>query len=519
MSAIRPKSRRSERTGPAPTAPEKSRPARDPDREKAGPVTPHIGAIAPRRGWRSRNGGLTPNVDGGSVYLGTSIQVAGIYPLMQASGLPSEGVPIGPDLLTHEIVCLDPAGWVGHLTTNPGIWIQGQPGAGKSAIAKRICLGLVAYGAGLLCPGDVKGEYSDLVRGLGGQVIRIGRSQDKINPLDAGPLGTHMRTLSPGERDRLIGEVNGRRQEVLQALLATPHGLGRRVNAAEAAAIAVAVRVTGEHLEDDPIVPDILAVLRDPPQELLDRLLVKTPDEYFEQVRPATTALSNLLDGPLAGLFDTATTTPLDLAAPAVSVDLSNLLTAGDQVVAAGLLATWSHTYNAIDTARAFGLLNRSLVLPLDELWRALRAGEGMVDAFDSMSRLNRSRGEISLFITHSLQDLEALPTAADRAKAGGLMERCDLMILAAQPHSELTRIAKQKPLTDAEMDLVNAWASPTATGLDGSSAMHPGRGKYLIKIGQRVGVPVRLALTEAEIRLYDTDARIREAVSRGAGR
>ena len=120
--------------------------------------------------------------------------------------------------------------------------------------------------------------------------------------------------------------------------------------------------------------------------------------------------------------------------------------------------------------------------------------------------------------ITHSLQDLEALPDPADRAKASGLMERCDLMILAAQPHSELARVAKQKPLTDAEMELVNAWASPTATGLDGSAAMHPGRGKYLVKIGQRIGTPVRLALTEAEMMLYDTDARIRLAGS-AAGR
>jgi hypothetical protein len=47
---------------------------------------------------------------------------------------------------------------------------------------------------------------------------------------------------------------------------------------------------------------------------------------------------------------------------------------------------------------------------------------------------------------------------------------------------------------------------------------MHPGRGKYLVKIGQRIGTPVRLALTEVELALYDTDARIRQAGA-GAGR
>lgn len=65
-----------------------------------------------------------------------------------------------------------------------------------------------------------------------------------------------------------------------------------------------------------------------------------------------TLALENLCTGPLAGLFDGPTSRPLDLDAPAVSVDLSSLLTAGDQVVAAGLLATWSYAYASIDSAR-----------------------------------------------------------------------------------------------------------------------------------------------------------------------
>jgi hypothetical protein len=34
----------------------------------------------------------------------------------------------------------------------------------------------------------------------------------------------------------------------------------------------------------------------------------------------------------------------------------------------------------------------------------------------------------------------------------------------------------------------------------------HPGRGKYLIKTGERLGIPVQLALVGPEHRLYDTD-------------
>ncbi|WP_066892315.1 ATP-binding protein [Carbonactinospora thermoautotrophica] len=470
--------------------------------------------IAPRRGWRGPAAGRAAHVETGSVYLGTSVQVAGLFPFMQASGLPAEGVPIGPDLLTHEMVCLDPPGWLGRLTNNPSIWVQGQPGVGKSAIAKRLCLGLVGYGYAMLCPGDVKGEYAALVRALGGQVVRIGRGLDRINPLDSGPLGRLLPTLPEQRREILLAEVNGRRGELLHALLATAHGLGRRPAAQESAALNAAIRLAAADPGADPTIPDVINVLREAPGPLLDRLMLRSHDEYLTEVRAIVAALENLCDGPLSGLFDGPTTTPLDLNAPAVSVDLSAILTAGDHVVAAGLLACWAYSYSAVDTARAFGVLARPVVLPLDELWRALRAGPGMVEAFDGITRLNRAKGEISLMITHSLRDLEALPTEEDRAKASGLMERCDTLILAAMPMSELTRISQRKPLTDAERELVASWASPTATGIDGTTQVHPGRGKYLIKIGQRIGVPVRLALTPTELELYHTDPAPRRQVS-----
>lgn len=466
--------------------------------------------IAPRHGWPGAGQGRAAHLDPGSTYLATSAQACGLYPFMQSAGLPATGVPMGPNLLTRELVCVDPQGWVGVLTTNPGVWIQGDPGTGKSAFCKRLCLGLTAFGHVLVCPGDVKGEYRGLVESLGGQVIRIGRGLDRINPLDAGPIGRANR----GHWDQaLLAEINGRRTELLHALLATTHALGRRPNASESAAINAAVRIAAEHNPADPTIPDVIRVLRDPPAEQIEHLMVRDADAYTDTVRHAVTALENLCSGPLAGLFDGPTTTELDIDAPAISVDLKALLTSGDHVVAAGLLACWAHVYSALDTARAFGLLQRPLVLPLDELWRALRAGQGMVDALDSITRLSRSKGEVSLMATHTLADLDALPDPADRAKAAGLMERCNVLVLAAQSPAELARVAAQKHLTDNERELVASWASPTSTGAEGTGQVHHGRGKYLLKIGQQVGVPFQLALTEREKPLYDTDGEIRSRI------
>jgi len=479
------------------------------------PSGPSARMAAPRRGWKGAGSGRAGHVQKGSIYLGTTTQVAGLFPWIQPSGLPAEGIPIGPDLLTAELTCLDPGGWVGRLTKNTGVWIQGEPGSGKSAVTKRLCMGLAAYGHMVVVPGDVKAEYTELVRDLGGQVLKIGRGLDKINPLDSGPLGRRLKEVGAAEHEALLSEISGRRADLIQAMLTTEHGLGRRPSAEEAAAVNEAVRTVGLVTDEEPTIPDVIRILRDPTAAQLDRLLMPNVPIYIEQIRSVIAALENLCSGPLSGLFDQRTTTPLNLDSPAVAVDLSAILSAGDQVVATSLLATWAYTYSAIDTARAFGLLQRPVVLPLDELWRALRAGAGMVSAFDAITRLARSRGEINIMITHSLRDLEALPTEEDRAKAAGLMERCDTLILVAQSMAELERVSAAKPLTGPEKELVASWASPTATGIDGTTQIHPGRGKILIKIGQRLGIPVQLVLTSPELKLYDTDAAIRRSMYR----
>ena len=65
-----------------------------------------------------------------------------------------------------------------------------------------------------------------------------------------------------------------------------------------------------------------------------------------------------------------------------------------------------------------------------------LRVGHSMVDRIDALTRLNRSKGPGTAFITHSLADLEALPDPEDRAKARGFADRCAVMIGACATRS-----------------------------------------------------------------------------------
>ena len=116
--------------------------------------------------------------------------------------VPHPGVPVGQHLMWGEPVRADPFSWLAAgLTTNTGVFHLGQPGTGKSAFAKRQMVEWPGGRASVVL-GDPKGEYSELVRRMGGQVIRVGRGLDRINPLDsqafaaADPMETRARRLT-----------------------------------------------------------------------------------------------------------------------------------------------------------------------------------------------------------------------------------------------------------------------------------------------------------------------------------
>jgi hypothetical protein len=209
-----------------------------------------------------------------------------------------------------------------------------------------------------------------------------------------------------------------------------------------------------------------------------------------------------LCDGPIRGLFDRPDTVAADPGTPALSLDISALNDDDDDVVAAAMLCSWAWTANLIDATTPLGR-RRNVVQVQDELWRALRVAPGLVERSDRITRLNRHRGVVSFQITHSLDDLEALPTEADRAKARGLAARNGVVVLGGLDDHELDQVSRITPLSSAERAMVRGWAAPQ-TWIPGN--LHPGRGKYLIKSGDRTGLPVQLALTGTEQRLYDTD-------------
>jgi hypothetical protein len=443
-------------------------------------------------------------------YQATTVQACGIYPFTAGSGSPTAGVPFGRHMTWGEVVCLDPFAWMdAGLTTNRGVFFLGQPGTGKSSGGKRICRGCMAFGVVPLFLGDAKPDYSSIVRSAGGQVIRIGRGLDRINPLDAGPLGAALRRLSGPPAERLRVEVRGRRLNATLALCALVRTDSPITNAEETVIGAAVDLLTERSVGPDPTVPDVLTVVREAPDRLVAAAEVDDITEYRAETRRLRQTLRMLCEGSLRGVFDGPTTTPIDLSAPAVSVDISAVTSAGDTLLSAAMLSTWSYGFAVIDASAALadaGLAPRRRYLAvLDELWRALRGAPGLVDHADALTRVYRGRDVAHMMMTHSLDDLNALPTEADRAKARGFVDRCAVTVLAGLPIRELDEVSRIVPLSHQEKRLVASWSSPESWQ---PGARHPGRGKYLVKTGQRIGIPVELEYVGDEAALYDTDNR-----------
>ena len=324
----------------------------------------------------------------------------------------------------------------------------------NSTLAKRLALGAVHRGDTVLVIGDPRPDYVPLTEHLGGQVIRVGRGVDRLNPLDAGPLGSILPHLSAADAARVRAEVRARRLSLLMALCVLVRG--QPLDNAEEVVLGAAIDLLDARQAGVPVIPDVLRVIDEGPEALLAAARAEDRAQYRARTAALTFTLDLLLTGTLAGVFDQETTTPIDLNAPMVCVDISRTSGAGDKLLTAAMLCTWATGFAVADAAGLLaetGAQVRRLMTVMDEMWRALRGAPGLVEYADALTRLNRAKGLSSVMITHSLADLDALATEEDRAKARGFIERSAITVLAALPPKELAKVSEVTPLTGPERE------------------------------------------------------------------
>ncbi|MEU9451742.1 ATP/GTP-binding protein [Streptomyces sp. NPDC048277] len=471
--------------------------------------------LPPPRGWNGPGGGQTGNLDPPTMWRATTVQACGLWPFAAGSGAPMTGVPLGQHLFTGATVCGDPLSWFtrAHYISNPSLFMLGMPGLGKSTLINRMLIGLAATGVVPLVLGDLKPDYADTVRALNGQIISIGRGAGGINVLDPGSMGTAAARIG-GEAGRMLAaEAHGRVLNVVAALVTIVRN--RPMDDHEQSVLSAALHHLRERTPDGraPLLPDLLRVLTEGPDRVRAVTLDRGDDtRYRDAVDPLHRSLLGILDGPLGDTFASETSTRIDLNATAVCVDISRIGEADTQLTAAAMLAAWSDGLGTVAASHALadaGLAPRRWFFTvLDELWRPLRAASGIVDRIDALTRLNRTLGLGDAKITHTIKDAEALGTDADRAKARGFVERAGMVVCAGLPRQEMEELGRIVGMSQREIALVSSWSSPPGWAAHGDREEPPGRGRFLIKVGGRPGIPIQVAITDTERLLHDTNKR-----------
>lgn len=345
--------------------------------------------------------------------------------------------------------------------------------------------------------------------------MRIGRGVGGLNPLDPGGLRAAVSLLSGRARDELTAEMHGRQVVVTAGLveLVRRARLADHEQAALAAAIAVLNGVTdGDRVS---VLADLVRVLRDGPDQVRTAVWDRGDDaEYERLIDPLLRSLTAVASGAFGEVFaGTGATSRLMLDAPAVCMDTSSIADTDERLQAAVLLACWSHGFGSILATQALADAGqrpgRIYLAVLDELWRVLRAGEGLVDRIDGVTRLNRQQGLGQIMVTHTMKDLDSLPALEDRMKARGFVERAGAVALAGLSEAEMGSLRDVVHLSHVEERMITEWATPPAwDSTRGVEADPPGLGKFLIKVGGRPGIPFQVRLTASERVLHDTNRR-----------
>lgn len=470
----------------------------------------------PMRGWLGRGRGESVYVQQAEEFRGTTVQVCGLWPFAVGSGTPMVGVPLGRHITSGATLCCDPISWFqrAKLISNPSAFVLGKPGLGKSTLVRRMATGLAGYGVMPLVLGDLKPDYVDLIEAMGGQVIPLGRGRGYLNVLDPGEAVEAAARLRAAGFDAQAAAVEadsrGRRHTMVSALLTILRK--EPPSDREETIVDRALKWLDTHHDGVPVLGDLLAVIQDGPAEVRAVALDRGSDDRYKQITEHLEAsLMGLTGGGRLGeTFSRHTTNPMRRDAPVV-YDVSAIDDSDTDLQAAALLACWSNGFGTVNVANALAEAGleprRHYFVILDELWRALRAGRGMVDRVDALTRLNRQRGVGMAMISHTMSDLEALPTEEDRMKARGFVERSGMLICGGLPGAEMPKLTAAVPFSYAEQDLLIGWQDPPAwdpsTGLE---AEPPGRGKFLVKVGGRPGIPIDVQLTQAELSINDTN-------------
>jgi type IV secretory pathway VirB4 component len=405
----------------------------------------------------------------------TTRHLQAAYPFVAEGGLGGRGVYVGVDASGGSFV-YDPFALYGEgLLRDPNMIVLGQVGFGKSSLLKSYLLRQSVFGRRAFVL-DPKGEYGELAEALGGVTVRLEPGGSvRLNPLT----------------ERAGAEAQ---QRLLQGVAAG--ALARALTPDEDEGLRVGLEAVTRHQDTEPTLPDVVEALLHPTSEMADELAT-TVDAVATACRHAALGLRRLCVGDLRGMFDGPTTAGLDLSAPFVVLDLSEVYGS----TALGILMTCATAWlraTVADLRRAAerdGEAGDKVQLVIDEAWRVLSqlgVGEYLQDSF----KHSRSYGVANILIMHRLSDLQATGDEGSRVVrlAQGLLADSGTRVIYHQRPDEVPWTRELIGLTETEARLLPELRI----------------GEALWKVGPRSFL-VQHRLSEFERDLADTDKRMRD--------
>ncbi len=513
------------------------------------PRDPAQRAVIPAaRGWQRPNGGYSTYLAPPPTWRGTSNQLCGLWPFPLGAGIPLIGAPLGKHLLTTGTVCADPIShFEAGILNAPTLTVLAREGLGKSSALRRMLIGASAFGQLPLILGDTKPDYVRLIQLLEGQIIVYGRGRAYQNPLDVQITRDAVRRLrnapapspklavgllaglelpsteDPAEAVAMVAakrkamelefwsDARGKRHTMVAGLCNIRRGVP--LSDVEDAVLAAALAELDEKYRGEPTISDLVKVIEERPDRLQEAAYDEGSDErYRETVRALIRTLNGLVEphGEMGGLFAHRTTTRIDIEGPAC-FDTSSIPEDQEKLIAAALMACWQQGFAAVNTRVALGLAG---VAPMkhynavvDETWRVmLAARSGMIDRINALTRLNRQVGCSLMMAYHTIRDLQSMAEEHERTKAMGFIQRSGMLLIGGLPPEEFDRLRAVREFSDKELRYLLAWQDAAPMNHAGKGEP-PGRGKFLLKLGSRPGIPLHVSLTKAEIksRIHET--------------
>ena len=400
----------------------------------------------------------------------TTRHAQALYPFTASGGLGGRGAFIGRDT-SGGAFCFDP--WVLYdegVLDDPNAIVLGKLGQGKSALVKTLLWRMLLFGRRAFVL-DVKSEYGPLCASVG------------VTPL----------ALSPGGRVRL-NPLSARPEEhaqieLLRAVATT--AIGEPLDQIEAGALREALR-TVRARGPEPTLPQISAVLFDPPAEMAARLQT-TPARLATDARRAALALQDLCEGPLKGIFDGPTSPGIELDSRLLVLDLH----AVRDSPAVGILMACATAWMSAQLARTAdpdSAARGRLINVADESWKIIQHG-GLGEWFQSNFKLARQFGVMNLVVLHKLGDLQAAGDAGSRAAriAEGLIADASTRVIYHQDESQIALTRELLGLSTTESRIL--------------TQLTPGQALW--RVGSRSFV-VQHYRSRIEQRLTDTDTGMR---------